>query len=244
LPVASGGTGASSNSTAPFALKGANSDITSLSGLTTALSVAQGGTGAATLTANNVLLGNGTSALQAVAPGSSGNVLTSNGTTWASSAAPAPADGSITDAKIADAVSGTSYQSMCTAQTIAYSTNSTSYVRGCSARIYRTGTYNFKVRWQVYAATSYLRIYKNGVALSSEITLTVAAGITTTTFSSLAFTEGDLFSIYIRGSTTGAEQYVFNAQFSSATNTAIAPIGTISIYEAGPNSDPGIPLTN
>jgi hypothetical protein len=48
------------------------------------LVVANGGTGATTLTANNVLLGNGTSALQAVAPGTSGNVLTSNGTTWAS----------------------------------------------------------------------------------------------------------------------------------------------------------------
>jgi hypothetical protein len=43
-----------------------------------------GGTGAATLTANNVILGNGTSAVQFVAPGTNGNVLTSNGTTWAS----------------------------------------------------------------------------------------------------------------------------------------------------------------
>jgi hypothetical protein len=68
------------------AKSGANSDITSITGLTTALAVAQGGTGAATLTANNVLLGNGTSALQAVAPSTSGNVLTSNGTTWASTA--------------------------------------------------------------------------------------------------------------------------------------------------------------
>jgi len=50
------------------------------------LGVARGGTGSATLTANNVLLGNGTSALQAVAPGTSGNVLTSNGTTWTSAA--------------------------------------------------------------------------------------------------------------------------------------------------------------
>lgn len=48
------------------------------------LPVAGGGTGAASLTANNVLLGNGTSALQTVAPGNSGNVLTSNGTTWTS----------------------------------------------------------------------------------------------------------------------------------------------------------------
>ena len=48
--------------------------------------VANGGTGATSLTANNVLLGNGTSAVQVVAPGTSGNVLTSNGTTWISAA--------------------------------------------------------------------------------------------------------------------------------------------------------------
>ena len=57
--------------------------------LGTALPVASGGTGSATLTANNVLLGNGTSALQVVAPGTTGNVLTSNGTTWSSAALPA-----------------------------------------------------------------------------------------------------------------------------------------------------------
>lgn len=52
------------------------------------VAVPNGGTGLTTLTANNVLLGNGTSAVQTVAPGTSGNVLTSNGTTWASSASP------------------------------------------------------------------------------------------------------------------------------------------------------------
>jgi hypothetical protein len=59
--------------------------------LTNALGVASGGSGAATFTANNVLLGNGTSAFQVVAPGTNGNVLTSNGTTWVSS--PASASG-------------------------------------------------------------------------------------------------------------------------------------------------------
>jgi hypothetical protein len=57
-------------------------------GLTThvsgTLGVGNGGTGAITFTANAVLLGNGASALQAIAPGASGNVLTSDGTTWAS----------------------------------------------------------------------------------------------------------------------------------------------------------------
>jgi hypothetical protein len=60
--------------------------------LGTALGVASGGTGAATFTANNVLLGNGTSAFQVVAPGTAGNILTSNGTTWQSTA---PAAGGV-----------------------------------------------------------------------------------------------------------------------------------------------------
>jgi hypothetical protein len=65
--------------------------VTHLSSLTlgSALPVASGGTASTTLTANNVILGNGTSAPLFVAPGSNGNVLTSNGTTWTSAAPPA-----------------------------------------------------------------------------------------------------------------------------------------------------------
>ena len=70
------------------AAKGANTDITSLAGLTTPLTVAQGGTGAATHTAKGVLIGNGTSAISSVAPGIPGNVLTSDGTNWGSTANP------------------------------------------------------------------------------------------------------------------------------------------------------------
>ena len=50
----------------------------------TDLAVADGGTGASTFTANNVLLGNGSSSFQTVAPSTSGFLLTSNGTTWVS----------------------------------------------------------------------------------------------------------------------------------------------------------------
>ena len=64
--------------------------------LGSALSVASGGTGLATLTANNVILGNGTSTPSFVAPGTSGNVLTSNGTTWASTAPPTTFTGTAT----------------------------------------------------------------------------------------------------------------------------------------------------
>ena len=54
--------------------------------ITNALGVASGGTGRANLTANSVMIGNNTSAVNFVAPGASGNVLTSNGTTWVSQA--------------------------------------------------------------------------------------------------------------------------------------------------------------
>ena len=50
------------------------------------LGIAAGGTGASTHTANNVLVGAGTSAVTSVAPSTSGNMLTSNGTVWASTA--------------------------------------------------------------------------------------------------------------------------------------------------------------
>lgn len=60
------------------------------------LPISSGGTGGATYTLNNVLLGNGTSAFQAVAPGTTGNVLTSNGTTWVSQSAASGAQGFVT----------------------------------------------------------------------------------------------------------------------------------------------------
>lgn len=53
------------------------------------VTVADGGTGQTSLTANNVIIGNGSSAVNFVAPSTSGNVLTSNGTTWTSAALPA-----------------------------------------------------------------------------------------------------------------------------------------------------------
>jgi len=62
------------------AAKGANSDITSLTGLTTALSAAQGGLGVGSPTDHYVLVGSGASPVTPVSPGTAGKVLTSNGT--------------------------------------------------------------------------------------------------------------------------------------------------------------------
>jgi hypothetical protein len=66
-PIVTATSGASVRSTIGAAASGANSDITSLTGLTTPLSAPQGGTGATTLT--GVLKGNGTSAFTAATAG-------------------------------------------------------------------------------------------------------------------------------------------------------------------------------
>lgn len=108
------GTVTSVAATVPSIFSIAGSPITSSGTLAmtysgTALPVANGGTGATSLTANNVILGNGTSAVQVVAPGTNGNVLTSNGTTWASST---PATQTYPGAGIANSTGsawGTSY---------------------------------------------------------------------------------------------------------------------------------------
>jgi hypothetical protein len=107
LTIANGGTGQTTQQAALNALSGTQtanrvlrsngtnvtlSQVALTTDVTGTLPVANGGTGATSLAANNVLLGNNTSALQVVAPGTTGNILTSNGTTW-TSAAPAGGGG-------------------------------------------------------------------------------------------------------------------------------------------------------
>jgi hypothetical protein len=94
-------------------------------GVTGTLPVANGGTGAATLAANNVVLGNGTSAVQLVAPSTSGNVLTSNGTTWASTA-PVTNSGTAVASTSGTAIDFTSIPSWVKRITVLYSGVSTS----------------------------------------------------------------------------------------------------------------------
>ena len=67
-------------------LGGTLANVNLTSQVTGTLPVGNGGTGATSIAANNVILGNGTSAVQVVAPGTSGNVLKSNGSTWTSAA--------------------------------------------------------------------------------------------------------------------------------------------------------------
>jgi hypothetical protein len=62
----------------------ANSTIDLTTKVTGILPVANGGTGASSLTANSLLAGSGTNAVSLIAPGTAGNVLVSNGTSWTS----------------------------------------------------------------------------------------------------------------------------------------------------------------
>jgi hypothetical protein len=81
LPITSGGTGATTASGALLnlgaAASGANSDITSLSGLTTPLSVSQGGTGLSSTPVNGALnIGNGTGFTRTTLTAGSGVTIT------------------------------------------------------------------------------------------------------------------------------------------------------------------------
>lgn len=65
------------------AKSGANSDITSLTGLTTALSVSQGGTGLSSFTTGDLLYASGAAALSKLSSVATGNVLLSGGASTA-----------------------------------------------------------------------------------------------------------------------------------------------------------------
>jgi hypothetical protein len=107
LVVANGGTGSTSATGAranlSAAKSGANSDITSITGLTTALTTTQGGTGLASYAAGDMVYYTGSTAFSKLTIGTSTQILTSNGSipVWTSPA-------SVTVGNATNAVSATS----------------------------------------------------------------------------------------------------------------------------------------
>ena len=113
---------------------------TTATNLSGTLTVANGGTGLTTLTANNVMLGNGTATPSFVAPSTSGNVLTSNGTTWTSVAPNSPigVDQTWQDVTASRAISTTYTNSTGRPIQVSVSVNSTTN-SGCYVRFYING---------------------------------------------------------------------------------------------------------
>ena len=99
-----------------------NATIVSLSA---PITPAQGGTGLTTITANGLMVGNGTSNVTIISAGTSGNVLTSNGTAWLSTA---PASFSYPGSGIANSTGsawGTSYSTTGSGTVVALATSPT-----------------------------------------------------------------------------------------------------------------------
>ena len=140
IAVASGGTGANTAAAARVNLSAAalgnNSDITSLTGLTTPLAVFYGGIGVNNLTPNALMVGNGTGSVNSVAPGSAGNVLISTGTAWQSQQFP-DAGGTVTsiafEAGNAIAITGTN--PVTTASTITITNTGLTRIQGPNGAI-------------------------------------------------------------------------------------------------------------
>lgn len=179
----------------------------------TDVSVADGGTGASSLTANSVILGNGTSTLSGnlVAPGTSGNVLTSNGTTWASTAPAASAGKSFWQIWLSASFGATSTN-------YAQYTNFSTTEANCRFYIPLAGTfknfYFYTLSAQSGTGSLVATVRKNAVATS--VTTTVSAGAAAGTFSdtthSFTVAAGDYITI----------EFVNNASSSSATVQTIA----------------------
>lgn len=93
--VANGGTGVSTFAAGFVKSPGLASNLTTVTTIDLSsgdvsgtLSVGRGGTGAASLTASALLVGNGTGSITSISPGANGTVLTSNGSTWSAASLP------------------------------------------------------------------------------------------------------------------------------------------------------------
>lgn len=135
IAVTSGGTGGNTASAARFnlsaAASGNNSDITALTGLTTPLGVVFGGTGVTNMPTNALVVGNGTSPVNSIAPGSAGNVLISTGNAWQSQQFP-DAGGTVTSIQFVagNAISITGTNPVTTASTITIDNTGLTRIQG------------------------------------------------------------------------------------------------------------------
>jgi hypothetical protein len=221
-----------------MAFNGTGSNVTSLNAANISsgtLAVGRGGTGATTLNAAAVIIGNGTSAPTFVAPGTSGNLLTSNGSAWSSTAPAAPtiADGSVTDVKISDGLTAdTTYYSIMTGA-IQGTTGSASLQKLVSVRCYRGGTFNFRLRivnTNESSGNQFSRIYVNGSAVGSQITTFVSGGGAgaTQTHTSISVSRNQIVDVYGSGDNGSNSMNIGYLQYGTTGNNSISAFGVIA----------------
>jgi hypothetical protein len=173
--------------------------------ITGTLGVANGGTGATTLTAENVILGDGTNAVKFVAPGTSGNVLTSNGSTWTSTAPAATGALPVGALQYFAGTSTATYPGSewlrCDGSIVLQATYSTLFSRlgriqdlpAWTTRVTATGT---TIRALTYSGTLYVNAGNDGVLATSTNAITWTARTSGTASVINALTYGDNLYVY------------------------------------------------
>jgi hypothetical protein len=172
--------------------------------------------------------------------GTSGNVLTSNGSVWTSTAIPAPtiADGSVTDPKISDNITaGSNYIPMQSARiSRSASPNYTSLTKFAEGYIFRGGVFNFRLKLfngntgeADGTKTLYARLYRDGVAISSELSASVPINSESgfITFSNITVTGQGLIQVYLRGPNLGYVLGFSSMQYGITAPVRIAPLALL-----------------
>ena len=175
-------------------------------------------------------------------PGTSGNVLTSNGSAWVSSGAPAPADGSITDPKIADGITaGTNWFPLFVGDFSDWSSMGSYHPENIgnqltfTARVLRGGTYRFRLgAFNLESAGNDapmgFRIYQNGTALGSQTTTNAVSRQTRTlTSSDVTLTAGARVEFYCHTITANRRLFFSQLQCGVSNTLKVLPISTASI---------------
>lgn len=208
-----------------------------------AVTVAQGGTGLTTLTANNVILGNGTSTPNFVAPGTSGNVLTSNGTTWSSTAPAVTLAGN-------NAFTGANTFYNGTGQTFGTATAAQDGII-LAGRVGGSSSFRVTLTPTTLSASRTLTLPDNtGTVLTTGATVTVAqggTGLTTLTANNVILGNGTSTPTFVAPGTSGNVLTSNGTTWTSATpassllgdTDSITPFETSLGFEAG-NSNTGV----
>jgi hypothetical protein len=197
---------------------GANSTITSLTGLTTALSAAQGGTGQASYTSGDILYASGTTALSKLALGSNGQLLSivSGTPAWTSTVATSAGGTGLTGFTAANNAIYSTSSSALAAGTLPVAAGGTGQTTTAGIRSSLTlGTSDSVTFGKVTVATG----SANGLVVGGSVTISESSGLG-------AFNMASATSLY--GSNTEATHSVAGAQNWVSTSTTFTLGGSIT----------------